>query len=517
VPEDGWKTTVPAEFVDVLVSGQTPVRADFGRVRRLLQPIPDQIAKQSTAFTLQALLTEWAVQSGRKWVFSLDAGAPAGATIDPRTGLLTWTASAPGTYPFTVRVSDPFEPQQTEAVTFTVSTFTVTLGATPVPPPDSLPLTPVTPPLAPVTPPFAPITPPVSTVGAFDPLTATWYLRDTSSAGAPSITPFAFGAPGWIALVGDWDGDGVQTIGAFDPATATWYLRNTNGPGAPDVAPFRYGAPGWVPVVGDWDGDGVDTIGVLDPIGQYGQAPATWYLRNRNSPGAPSYAPFAYGAAGWVPVVGDWDGDGVDIIGAFDPSGQFGQPPATWYLRNSNSPGAPSHAPFAYGTPAVQPVVGDWNGPPQALRAASSGKGSLTTLGDEEAGALLRAAVERLSAAGVMPPALLPEARVSVRDLPAGYLALAHRGTGLIEVDDDAAGHGWFVDATPQQDEEFDAAGHALPGSAAEGRMDLLTAMLHELDHLAGADDGDGLMGAALGAGTRHTDALDAAFADLTA
>jgi hypothetical protein len=271
-----------------------------------------------------------------------------------------------------------------------------------------------------------PVTPPGrSTVGVFDPLSATWYLRDSNSPGAPSTAPFAFGAPGWIALVGDWDGDGVQTVGVVDPSTMTWYLRNRNSPGAPDIAPFRYGTPGdmpvagdwdgdgidtvgvfdplgrfgqapatwylrnrntpgapdiqpfaygaagWVPVAGDWDGDGIDTVGVFDPIGQFGQAPATWYLKNSNGPGAPSYAPFAYGAAGWVPVVGDWDGDGVDTIGAFDPIGQFGQAPATWYLRDRNGPGAPSQAPFAYGTAAFQPVAGNWDGPPLALRAAA--------------------------------------------------------------------------------------------------------------------------------------------------
>src|SRR5262249_24098329 len=62
--------------------------------------------------------------------------------------------------------------------------------------------------------------------------------------------------------------------GGFGSTTATRYARHANRPGAPDVAPFAYGAPGWVPVVGDWDGDGVATIGVFDP------ATATWYLRN---------------------------------------------------------------------------------------------------------------------------------------------------------------------------------------------------------------------------------------------
>ncbi len=29
------------------------------------------------------------------------------------------------------------------------------------------------------------------------------------------------------------------SVGVFDPGTATWYLKNTNQPGAPDVPPFR--------------------------------------------------------------------------------------------------------------------------------------------------------------------------------------------------------------------------------------------------------------------------------------
>jgi hypothetical protein len=159
-----------------------------------------------------------------------------------------------------------------------------------------------------------------------------------------------------VSVVGDWDGDGVDTIGVFDPSTATWYLKNSNGPGAPDIAPFAYGAPGWVPVAGDWDGDGIDTLGVFDPIGQYGQPPATWYLRNDNSPGAPNVAPFAYGGAHWTPVVGDWDGDGLTTIGVVDPL-------RIWYVRNSNSSSAPDLVPFAYGAPGWLPVAGDWDGP----------------------------------------------------------------------------------------------------------------------------------------------------------
>ncbi|MCC6420670.1 MAG: hypothetical protein IT429_20725, partial [Gemmataceae bacterium] len=206
----------------------------------------------------------------------------------------------------------------------------------------------------------------VTTLGVFDPVgqfgqpPATWYLRDSNSQGVPDVAPFAYGGPNWIPVAGDWDGDGVTTIGVVEPTTMTWYLKNSNSPGAPDIAPFRYGHPGWIPVVGDWDGDGITTIGVYSPNGGFGQPAATWYLRNSNSPGAPDIAPFAYGSADWVPLAGDWDGDGIDSIGVFDPFGQFGQAAATWYLKNSNSPGAPDYGPFAYGAAGWRPVVGDW-------------------------------------------------------------------------------------------------------------------------------------------------------------
>jgi LGFP repeat len=185
---------------------------------------------------------------------------------------------------------------------------------------------------------------------SFNPSTAIWYLRAQTSPGATTIAPFQYGSPGWIPVMGDWDGSGTTTIGVVNPTTMTWYLRNSNSPGAPSIAPFQFGAPGWIPVVGDWDGNGTTTIGAVDPTTM------TWYLRNSNSSGAPSISPFQFGARGWTPVVGDWNGEWTTTIGAVDPSSE------TWYLRESNSPGAPSVTPFQFGSPGWTPVVGDWDG-----------------------------------------------------------------------------------------------------------------------------------------------------------
>ena len=65
--------------------------------------------------------------------FSLDLGAPAGATIDPQTGLFTWTpqpAQVPGTYPVIVRVTDNGSPpanasQSLQLITLLPPTFSV--------------------------------------------------------------------------------------------------------------------------------------------------------------------------------------------------------------------------------------------------------------------------------------------------------------------------------------------------------------------------------------------------------
>ena len=72
--------------------------------------------------------------------------------------------------------------------------------------------------------------------------------------------------------------------------------------------------------------------------------------------------------------------------------------------------------------------------------------------------------------------------------------AVAQVADGVITLDLDAAGHGWFVDQTPLVTEEFAATGDphvfvADAGSDAEGRIDLLTVLLHELGNHVGLSD----------------------------
>jgi hypothetical protein len=61
-------------------------------------------------------------------------------------------------------------------------------------------------------------------------------------------------------------------------------------------------------------------------------------------------------------------------------------------------------------------------------------------------------------------------------------------------IEKDAGGYGWFVDATPMDDVEFSEATfgsrrYTDPASAPAGRMNLLTAIMHEMGHHLGLPD----------------------------
>jgi len=149
---------------------------------------------------------------------------------------------------------------------------------------------------------------------------------------------------------------------------------------------------------------------------------------------------------------------------------------------------------------------------PEALMAAEAASpfdpgGSITA---EQLDPIVQAAIARLDNALDLTDesvALLGDVSFEVADLYGLTLGLATGNT--VRIDDDAAGHGWFIDDTPVDDKEFGGNGNGKndmiigPSTLAYGDMDLLSVVTHELGHVLGLDHGDGFMDADLDAGER--------------
>jgi hypothetical protein len=195
------------------------------------------------------------------------------------------------------------------------------------------------------------------------------------------------GHRGDLPVSGDWDGDGKSDIGIYGPAWLRDPRAIAHEPGLPDPhnqntdvhkniprPPYRttvgkrelrltakgkrredlidhvflYGTPGDHPVVGDWNGDGIDTIAVFRD--------GRWH-RDVDGDGkwTNSDVKESFGRKGDLPVVGDFNGDGVDELGVYRDG--------VWYIdTNGNGVIDGEDLVFQLGEPGDRPIVGDWDG-----------------------------------------------------------------------------------------------------------------------------------------------------------
>jgi hypothetical protein len=134
------------------------------------------------------------------------------------------------------------------------------------------------------------------------------------------------------------------SVAGANRQTSWWTQRGPLAMTLPGHQRVVFGSAGNVqsPVAGDWDGDGRDTIGTYNPASRQ-------FSLSGLADGTPPVGPF-----GAIPVVGDWDGTGHDGVGAYDPM--------THQFSFASALGTEVRPPQTFGEPGDLPIIGDWNG-----------------------------------------------------------------------------------------------------------------------------------------------------------
>jgi Tol biopolymer transport system component len=207
---------------------------------------------------------------------------------------------------------------------------------------------------------------PAETTGLYDPSTGKWFLHNSNTSADADIVLAFGGQPGDLPVAGDWNGDGRTDIAVFRDGKFVRALLVPFGSCIPcqlvtvadPLDSVAFGQAGDLPVAGDWDGDGKDDLGVFRP-GALGEfllrvpqqldlcpvciQPQTFFTTQS----------VVLGAAGFLPVAGDWDGDGKADVGVFDPvTGNF-------FLTEDE---AKPNFIFPFGQSGDRPLAGDWLG-----------------------------------------------------------------------------------------------------------------------------------------------------------
>jgi hypothetical protein len=127
---------------------------------------------------------------------------------------------------------------------------------------------------------------------------------------------FQYGSEGDKAFSGDFSGDGITKIGVY--RNGKW-LIDYNGNGRLDSEDIEKTqksdnnaaiVTGGIPVVGDWNGDGIDKIGMY--------ADGVWH---HDTDGDFEFdTKIEFGEAGDMPIAGDFAGDGTTQLAVFRAS-----------------------------------------------------------------------------------------------------------------------------------------------------------------------------------------------------
>ncbi|BDX05051.1 FG-GAP repeat domain-containing protein [Planctobacterium marinum] len=166
----------------------------------------------------------------------------------------------------------------------------------------------------------------VADIALRDPYQRSWTIYQSSD---EQIRDVQFGLRETdIPVPADYDGDGIVDIAVRRPATKMWYILNSSnsnyGSDRQDgIQRIRFGlAEEDIPVVADYDGDGIADLAVRRP------SLRLWIIR-QSSNGEIIEVKFGLRSTD-IPVTGDFDGDGKDDVAFRRPEDK------TWYVNNSS-------------------------------------------------------------------------------------------------------------------------------------------------------------------------------------
>ncbi len=187
---------------------------------------------------------------------------------------------------------------------------------------------------------------------------------------------FVYGLPTDTPIVGDWNGGPVTEVGVFRNVGGVGeFILDFNGDHKFDAgdAVFFFGLGTDTPISGDWNGSGNDKVGVFRNVNGQGQ----FILDTNGHQHFDSTSTvFFFGNGTDKPVVGDWNGNGLDKVGVFRPA-LNGFPGQFVFDYNGNHVIDAGDQIFIYGISTDTPVIGNWNGStfPAAGVARDTGPG----------------------------------------------------------------------------------------------------------------------------------------------
>ena len=130
-------------------------------------------------------------------------------------------------------------------------------------------------------------------------------------------------------------------------SSVNWKLRDCSRQGPPTHL-FTFGSTPLVPIVGDWDGDGVETAGYVK---------GGDFTLSNSLDGTGTLGHFTFGDPRGFPVAGDWDGNGEGRGG--------GLPQRPWQVPLTPTDGQPGHRHLHLRLRRLagdRPLAGDWDG-----------------------------------------------------------------------------------------------------------------------------------------------------------